>query len=96
MFQEKAFELFIETYQDKYPKATFSLHKDCEEFLVFYDFTAKYWQSIRTCKPIEYTFGVIHKTKRAKVCLNDGSMLDMMFKLGQCAEKKRKKLRGFD
>jgi len=25
---EKAFELFIETYQDKYPKATLSLQKD--------------------------------------------------------------------
>ncbi len=28
---EKAFELFIETYQDKYPKTTLSLQKDREE-----------------------------------------------------------------
>ncbi len=33
---EKA-ELFIETYQDKYPKTTLSLQKDREE-LAFYDF----------------------------------------------------------
>ena len=44
---EKAFELFIETYQDKYPKATLSLQKDREELLAFYDFPAKHWQSIR-------------------------------------------------
>jgi putative transposase len=40
---EKAFELFIETYQDKYPKATLSLQKDREELLAFYDFPAKHW-----------------------------------------------------
>ena len=54
---EKAFELFIETYQDKYPKATLSLQKDREELLAFYDFPAKHWQSIRTGNPIESTFG---------------------------------------
>jgi transposase-like protein len=43
---EKTFELFIETYQDKYPKATLSLQKDREELLAFYDFPAKHWQSI--------------------------------------------------
>ena len=39
---EKAFELFIETYQDKYPKATLSLQKDREEFLAIYDFPVKH------------------------------------------------------
>ena len=43
---EKALEIFIETYQDKYPKATLSLQKDREELLAFYDFPAKHWQSI--------------------------------------------------
>ena len=94
---EKAFELFIETYQDKYPKATLSLQKDREELLAFYDFPAKHWQSIRTSNPIESTFGTIrHRTKRSKGCLNREGMLHMMFKLGQCAEKKWRKLRGFD
>ncbi len=94
---EKAFELFIETYQDKYPKATLSLQKDREELLAFYDFPAKHWQSIRTSNPIESTFGTIrHRTKRAKGCLNRDGMLHMMFKLGQCAEKNWRKLRGFD
>ena len=89
--------LFIETYQDKYPKATLSLQKDREELLAFYDFPAKHWQSIRTGNPIESTFGTIrHRTKRSKGCLNRDGMLHMMFKLGQCAEKKWRKLRGFD
>jgi putative transposase len=39
---EKAFKLFIETYQDKYPKATISLQRDREELLAFYDFPAKH------------------------------------------------------
>ena len=56
---EKAFELFIETSHDKYPKATLSLQKDREELLAFYDFPAKHWQSIRTSNPIESTFGTI-------------------------------------
>ena len=94
---EKAFELFIETYQDKYPKATLSLQKDREELLAFYDFPAKHWQSIRTSNPIESTFGTIrHRTRRAKGCLNREGMLHMVFKLGQFAEKKWRKLRGFD
>ena len=94
---EKAFELFIETYQDKYPKATFSLQKDREELLAFYDFPAKHWQSIRTGNLIDSTFDTIrHRTRISKGCLNRDGMLHMMFKLGQCAEKKWKKLRGFD
>ena len=82
---EKAFELFIETYKDKFPTATLSLKKDREELLAFYDSPAKHWQSIGTSNPIESTFGTIrHRTKR-KGCLNREGMLHMMFNLGQCA-----------
>ena len=94
---EGAFDQFIETYQDKYPKATLKLHKDRTELMAFYDFPAKHWQSIRTSNPIESSFGTIrHRTKRAKGCLSRDGMLSMIFKLGQCAEKKWNKLRGFD
>ena len=48
-----AFDLFIETYEPKYPKATTCLIKDREELLSFYDFPAQHWQSIRTTNPIE-------------------------------------------
>lgn len=93
----KAFDLFIHTYEDKYPKATHCLQKDREELLAFYDYPAKHWQSIRTSNPIESTFGTIrHRTKRTKGCLTRDGMLHMMFKLGQCAEGKWRKLRGFN
>ena len=92
---EKAFDLFIESYEAKYPKATICLQKDREEMLAFYDFPALHWQSIRTSNPIESTFGTIrHRTKRSKGCLSRDGMLQMMFKLGQCAERWRR-LRGF-
>jgi transposase-like protein len=94
---EKAFDLFIETYEPKYPKASKCLQKDSEELLAFYDFPAQHWQSIRTSNPIESTFGTIrHRTKRCKGCLTRDGMLHMMFKLGLCAQKKWRRLRGFD
>ena len=94
---EEAFDLFVNVYEAKYPKATLCLQKDREELLSFYDFPAEHWQSLRTTNPIESTFGTIrHRTKRSKGCLSRTGMLHMMFKLGECAEKKWKRLRGFD
>ena len=93
----QAFDLFIKTYEDKYPKATRTLQKDREALLTFYDFPAKHWQSLRTTNPIESTFGTIrHRTKRCKGCLTRDGMLHMMFKLSQCAQKNWRKQRGFD
>jgi len=94
---EKAFDLFVEIYEPKYPKATLCLQKDHEELMAFYEFPARHWQSIRTTNPIESSFATIrHRTKRSKGCLSRDGMLHMMFKLGQCAEKKWRRLRGFD
>ena len=94
---QKALELFIRTYEAKYPKATLCLQKDREELLSFYAFPAQHWQSIRTSNPIESTFGTIrHRTKRSKGCLTRDGMLHMMFKLSQCAQKNWRRLRGFD
>ncbi len=94
---ETAFDLFIATYEAKYPKATLCLQKDREELMTFYDFPAQHWQSIRTSNPIESSFATIrHRTKRTKGCLSRDGMLHMMFKLSQCAEKNWRRLRGFD
>ena len=93
---QRAFDLFIETYEAKYPKATLCLQKDREELIAFYDYPAKHWQSLRTSNPIESTFGTIrHRTKCSKGWLIRDGMLHMMFKLGMCAEKKWRRLRGF-
>ena len=64
---EKAFDLFIETYEPKYPKATLCLEKNREELLAFFDFPAKHWQSIRTTNPIESTFATIRHELLSKV-----------------------------
>jgi len=94
---EKAFDLFLKTYEPKYPKAAMCLEKDRQELMTFYDFPAQHWQSIRTSNPIESTFGTIrHRTKRSKGCLTRDGMLHMMFKLGQCAQKNWRRQRGFD
>jgi transposase-like protein len=94
---EKAFDLFIETYEPKYPKAALCLQKDRTELMAFFDFPARHWQSIRTSNPIESAFATIrYRTKRSKGCLSRDGMLHMMFKLGTCAEQNWRKLRGFD
>ena len=55
-YAKKAFDLFVETYKAKYPKAVQCLEKDREELLAFYDFPAEHWAHIRTSNPIESTF----------------------------------------
>jgi transposase-like protein len=92
----RAFEVFLTTYEAKYPKATACLEKDREALLTFYTFPAQHWQSLRTTNPIESTFGTIrHRTKRTNGCLTRDGMLHMMFKLGRCAEKTWRRLRGY-
>ena len=94
---EKEFDTFVKMFEAKYPKATACIEKDREEMLAFYDFPAKHWASIRTTNPIESSFATIrHRTKRSKGCLSRDTMLEMMFKLGQCAEKNWRRLRGFN
>ena len=39
----QAFEQFLRTYEDKYPKATACLDADREALLTFYDFPAAHW-----------------------------------------------------
>lgn len=93
---ERAFDRFLTTYEPKYPKATACLLKDREPLLTFYAFPATHWQALRTTNPIESTFATIrHRTSRTKGCVTRDSLLHMMFKLGQCAEKRWRKLRGF-
>jgi len=93
----KAFDHFVQTYQAKYPKAVGCLEKDREALLAFYDFPAVHWQHIRTTNPIESTFATIwHRTDRAKGCVSRKTMLAMMYKLGMEAEKRWRKIRGFD
>ena len=93
----QAFDRFEQMFSAKYPKAVQCLQKDKDELLAFYDFPAMHWQSLRTTNPIESAFSTIrHRTKRAKGCLSREGMLQMMFKLGQCAQQNWRRLRGFE
>lgn len=94
---EKAFTRFIHTYEAKYPKAVACLAKDRAALLAFYDFPAEHWVHLRTSNPIESTFGTIrHRTDRANGCVTRGTMLAMIYKLGMCAEKRWRRIRGFN
>jgi transposase-like protein len=93
---EKAFDRFVATYQDKYPKAVDCLVKDRDELLAFYDFPAAHWQHIRTTNPIESTFATIRlRTKKTRNCVSAKSGLSLMHQLAMSAQKRWRRLRGF-
>jgi len=90
-----AFDLFLDTYQAKYPKATECLAKDREALLAFYDFPAEHWIHLRTTNPIESTFATVRlRHRRTKGNGSRKACLTMVFKLVQAAEKKWRLLNG--
>jgi len=93
---EKQMEKFVNTFDDKYPKATKCLMKDKDVLLTFYDFPAKHFQHIRTSNPIESTFATVRlRTKKMRNCGNRTTNLTMLFKLSQKAQKGWRRLRGY-
>jgi putative transposase len=93
----KAFDTFVNTYQTKYPKAVECLKKDKEALLAFYDFPAEHWLHLRTTNPIESTFATVrHRTYKAKGCFSRTTILTMVFKLCESAQKRWQRLRGFN
>ena len=91
-----AFDVAISTYSAKYPKAMECLEKDKEEMLAFYDFPAPHWQHIRTSNPIESTFATVRlRTAKTRGCVARHTILSMVYKLGQSAQKRWRRLRGF-
>ena len=93
----KAFDKTIELYSAKYPKAMECLLKDKDEMLAFYDFPAEHWIHIRTTNPIESAFATVRlRTKKSKNCGSRTTTLAMVFKLMQSAQKKWRKLKGFN
>lgn len=94
---EKAFNEFVSTYQLKYPKAAESLQKDKKELLAFYDFPAEHWRHLRTTNPIESTFATVrHRTTRVKGCFSRTTILTMVFKMCQSAQKRWSRIYGFE
>ena len=90
------YNLFVETYEAKYPKAVETLTKDRDRLLTFYDFPAEHWRHIRTTNPIESTFATVRlRTAKVRNCFSRETVLNMAFKLCQSAERKWQKLHGF-
>ena len=93
---EEAYELFVKTFKDKYPKAVACLEKDEEDLFSFYDFPGVHWTHIRTTNPIESTFATVRlRTKQTKGCGNRDATLAMVFKLTLEAQKTWKRLKGY-
>jgi putative transposase len=92
---DRAFDLFVATYEAKYPKATGCLSKDREVLLTFYDFPAEHWIHLRTTNPIESTFATVRlRHRRTKGNGSRTACLTMVFKLMQSASKRWRLLNG--
>jgi putative transposase len=92
---EKAFDLFVKTYEAKYPKATECLSKDREVLLSFYEFPAEHWVHIRTTNPIESVFSTVRlRHDKTKGSGTRAACLTMVFKLMESASKGWRSLNG--
>jgi putative transposase len=92
---EQAFDLFVATYEAKYPKATECLAKDRGVLLTFYDFPAEHWRHIRTTNPIESVFSTVRlRHAKTKGSGSRTACLAMVYKLMGSASKKWRALNG--
>lgn len=93
---EEAWERFIATFAEKYPKAVACLTAHRDELLTFYVTPADHWQSLRSTNVIESTFATVRlRTKRTKGCGSRMATLTMVFKLVESAAKRWHRLRGY-
>lgn len=91
-----AFDLFVESFGAKYPKAVDCLVKDKDDLFAFYDFPAAHWLHLRTTNPIESTFATVRlRHRRTKGSGTRKATLAMVYKLCREAEKGWRKLDGF-
>jgi len=92
---ESAFDLFVSTYEAKYPKVTECLQKDRDVLLTFYGFPAEHWIHLRTTNPIESTFATVRlRHRRTKGNGSRQACLTMVYKLMESAAKHWRLLNG--
>ena len=92
----QAFDRFLKTYQVKYPEAAECLVKDKERLLTFYDFPAEHWKHIRSSNPIESLFATVRlRTDKTRGCVSKATLLALVFKLVESAQKRWLRIRGF-
>ena len=93
----KAFDRTVKRFEAKYPRAMACLAKDREDLLAFYDYPAEHWVHIRTTNLIESTFATVRlRSKRSRSCGSRATTLAMVFKLLQSAQKRWKRIKGFN
>jgi len=94
MDANNSFDVFIEEFEAKYPKAVDCARKHRDRLLEFYNYPAEHWQSIRSTNVIESVFATVRlRTYRTKGCGSRIATLTMVFKLIQSAQKRWIKLR---
>jgi hypothetical protein len=92
----QAFNRFIKTYQAKYPEVATYLTKDRDVLLTCFDFPAEHWAHIRSANPIESTFATVRlRTDKTRGCVSKDSILALVFKLVEGAQKSWRRIRGF-
>jgi len=92
----KAFDSFVKSFADKYPKAVECLVKDKDDIFAFYDFPGAHWLHLRTTNPIESTFATVRlRHRRTKGCGTRKATLAMVYKLCREAERGWRRLDGF-
>jgi transposase-like protein len=90
-------EDFVETFSEKHPKAGENLRKDWEKLTAYFSFPAAHWAHVRTTNPIESTFATVKL--RMKITKGAGSPKaaeTMAFKLMQEAEKRWRRIKGYE
>jgi putative transposase len=91
----RSFDVFVEKYSARYPKAFECPATDRDALLAFYDFPAEHWKLLRTTKPVESTFATVrHRTARTKGSASRSACLALVFKLAKLAEKGWRRLDG--
>jgi transposase-like protein len=90
-----AFDVFIEEFEAKYPKAVDCLRNHREKLLAFYNYPAEHWCHIRTSNVIESPFAAVRlRTNKTKGCGSRMATLTMVFKLLESAQKRWQRIHG--
>lgn len=91
----QAFDLFLKSFEEKYPNATECLAKDREALLAFYDFPAAHWLHLRSTNVIESVFATVRlRTVKTKGTGTRKACLTMVYKLMLSAAKRWRLLNG--
>ena len=89
----KAYRLFQDSFQDKYPQAVSCLADQEEALFAFYNMPAAHWLHIRSTNVIESVFATVRlRTDKTKGCGTRLATLSMVFKLMQEAQRTWRRL----